>query len=581
MGIVRFEDYGFQYRDSERPAVTGLDLDIEEGQIVLVTGASGSGKTSTCLAMNGLIPQLYRGTMQGKVTLNGQYDNQAYPIYSLSRICGLLFQDPDGQLVAPTVRDELAFGPENYCMAPAEIEAKIKELCALTRMDKYLDKNPHYLSGGEKQACALAAVLAMSPTLLVLDEPTSNIDPVGTTVVFDLLKKLVSDFRLTIVVVEHKLDELMDLVDRLIVLDRGSMVLDGKPATVLEQIDKLEGLGLSLPQVSVLMARLRDRGFKVPSLPATLDQALDIARAMLPEPAKVRQAAAKIQFPKEAPPTPSGEVVIKVQGLRHAYDTGTEALKGIDLEIRKGEFVGILGQNGSGKTTLVKHFNGLLRPTAGKLEIMGQDTTGRTIAELAAHVGYVFQDPDAQIFKPKVVDEIAYGPKSLGLPPEEVQARVKEASEAMGVTPLLGRNTFFLSKGEKQRVAVASVLSMRPEIIVLDEPTTGQDQRGSHEIMDLAKRLNGEGKTVVVITHNMALAAEYCDRIVVLKSGSLLLDAPVRETFNEIEALRTSALKPPQLMLFAQALGDYGIPSGFRTVDEAVDYFVSLEEALA
>ncbi|RJQ10361.1 MAG: ATP-binding cassette domain-containing protein [Bacillota bacterium] len=580
VAIVRFDNFSFQYRDSERPAVANLDLGIQEGQIVLITGASGAGKTSACLAMNGLIPQLYRGEMKGKVILHEEVDNKTYPVYALSRICGLLFQDPDAQLVAPTVRDEIAFGPENYCMPPDEIRARIDELVDLTRLHRYLDRNPHYLSGGEKQACALAATLAMSPNVLVLDEPTSNIDPIGTTVVFDLLRKLVKDFNLTIVIVEHKLEELMELVDRLVVLDQGRVVLDGNPREVLEQVEQLVELGLSLPQVTLLMARLRERGFPVPGLPATTKEAVSMMKDMLPDPGRTRRAAQAIEFPFEPAPRVNGEVVVKVEGLRHTYDDGTEALKGIDLEIRRGEFVGILGQNGSGKTTLVKHLNGLLRPSAGRLWVMGKDTSGMTIAELAAHVGYVFQDPDAQIFKSKVFEEIAYGPKNLGLPKEEIDARVREAAEAMQITSLLGRNPFFLSKGEKQRVAVASVLSMKPEMVVLDEPTTGQDQRGSHEIMDLAKALNQEGKTVIVITHSMALAAEYCERIVVLKGGTLLLDSPVRETFAAVDILKESALKPPQLMLFAQQLSEYGLPGGFRTVEEAVEYFVRLKEAL-
>ncbi|MCL5047009.1 MAG: ATP-binding cassette domain-containing protein, partial [Actinobacteria bacterium] len=266
-----------------------------------------------------------------------------------------------------------------------------------------------------------------------------------------------------------------------------------------------------------------------------------------------------------------GEGVGRSGGLVHRYEDGTEALKGVDLEIREREFVAILGQNGSGKTTFAKHLNGLLRPSGGRLLVSGKDATTQRQSDLSAIVGYVFQDPDAQIFKNKVRDEIAFGPKNLGLPAAEVNRRVEEVAGKLEIAHLLDQNPFFLSKGDKQRIAVASVMAMKPKVLVLDEPTTGQDLKRSKEVMDLTKNLNEDGTTIIVITHSMNLAVEYCRRVIVMKDGRVWLDGSPREVFSETEKLAASALKPPQITQLAQALAEGGFPRDILTVAEFLD----------
>jgi energy-coupling factor transport system ATP-binding protein len=553
----------YAYRGGDT-IVRDVSLALEEGKVVLVTGPSGAGKTTICRAANGLIPHEFKGTFGGKVTIAGRYDSRNLGVSSLSKIVGVLSQDPETQLFNPSVEDEIVFGACNYGLPVDTIRERTERLLDLTRLGHHRRKNPHNLSGGQQQACALASILAFEPLVLVLDEPTSNIDPIGSQQVLDLVARLAREENRTTLLVEHKIEELADLVDEMIVIDRGEILHRGTVREVLEHVEYIDSVGLSVPQVTLLCARLRTVGWSVEELPIGVEEAVRVLSLLVDQ--------GTLNRTPEPPPRraqhESDEVVVSIGGLSHVYQDGTRALHDVDLEIRRGEFVGILGQNGSGKTTLVKHFNALLKPTEGTVIVAGLDTRKASIAEMALAVGYIFQNPDAQIFKMKVEEELAFGPQNVGLSEGEVGRRIKEAAEDLEISHLMDKNPFFLSKGEKQRVAVAAVMAMRPDILVLDEPTTGQDFKRAKEIMDLAVRLHDEGQTVVVITHDMNLAAEYCDRVVIMEGGRVLLDAPTREAFLAEEELNASSLRPPQVTVLGKALG---YPHAWLTVDEAVE----------
>ncbi|WP_052889525.1 ABC transporter ATP-binding protein [Thermogemmatispora carboxidivorans] len=570
---LAYEGFGFTYEQGNSEVVRDLSLQLSQGRVVLITGPSGAGKTTVCRAANGLIPHEFKGNMRGRVTVAGRYDSRRYSVSALSKLVGLLQQDPDTQLFNPTVEEEIAFGACNYGLPAETIRKRIERLLELTRLSEHRRKNPHQLSGGQQQACALAAILAFDPQTLILDEPTSNIDPLGSQEVLTLVARLAREEGRATLLIEHKLDEIVHLVDEMLVLDRGQVLHRGSVREVLEHVEYIDSVGLSVPQVTLLAARLRSAGWPLPRLPLDVSEAVALLEPLIDGPALVSLPAPASTCGFSSGPdraggaSPGAESVIEVSGLSHVYRDGTPALHDLDLQIRRGEFVAILGQNGSGKTTLVKHFNGLLKPTSGTVRVAGLDTAKASINEMATTVGFIFQNPDTQICKLKVYDELAFGLRNLGLPEKQVRERVQQAAEDLEIVHLLDKNPFLLSMGEKQRIAVAAVLAMQPSVLVLDEPTTGQDYKRAKEIMDLAVRLHAAGQTVVVITHDMNLAAEYCQRVVVMAHGRVLLDAPTRQAFQAREALQASSLRAPQVTQLGQQLGS---PWAWLTVDEAL-----------
>ncbi|GHO90597.1 cobalt ABC transporter ATP-binding protein [Reticulibacter mediterranei] len=566
---LRCDNFAFAYGDEGEDVVKDVSINLVKGHILLITGPSGAGKTTICRAANGLIPHEFKGKMRGQITVHEKYNSRKYSVSSLSKLVGLLQQDPDTQLFNPSVEEEIVFGACNYGLPANAIRQRTEYLLELTRLVAHRRKNPHNLSGGQQQSCALASILSFEPPILILDEPTSNIDPIGSREVLMLVAQLAREEKRTTLLIEHKLEELVHLVDEMIVIDQGKILYRGTVRSVLEHVEYIDSVGLSVPQTTLLAAQLRKVGWSIDNLPLDVDEAITTLAPLVDHEALKRQPEPpprRIQHHDE-------NVIVDIRQLTHTYKDGTTALHDLSLKVQRGEFIAILGQNGSGKTTLVKHLNGLLKPTSGSVMVAGLDTRKASIDQMAMTVGYIFQNPDTQICKMKVYDELAFGLKNVGLPAAEVAQRVKLAAEELEITHLLDKNPFLLSMGEKQRIAVASVLAMRPSILILDEPTTGQDFKRAKEIMDLAVRLHDTGQTILVITHDMNLAAQYCDRVVIMADGKIILDAPVREAFQNRAALSASSLHPPQVTMLGRALG---YPGAWLTVDEA---FVALKNA--
>lgn len=572
--LIELNNVSFTYEKSKKPAVSNINLKVRKGETIVISGHAGAGKSTICRMLNGLIPHYYQGELEGQV-LVADYDTRAYQISSLSHIVGELFDDPANQLLAPTVEDEVAFGLENYGVPTDEIIARVTKSIKLCRLQGYELRDPHTLSGGQQQSCVFASIMAMSPSILVLDEPTTCLDPIGSDQVYSLINDEVKKRECTVILTDNNLEKVMSIADRLIVLDHGKIVLEGEPGKVVERMAEATEGGIKPPPISELFYRLKRDNFKVTTIPITLESGVREMRSIFSN-GVFSTKRLKERHNKNMSACKDKTTAIETKNLWHVYPGGTKALRGVSVKIYYGQLTGIIGQNGSGKTTLVKHFNGLLKPTEGEVYTNGKDTRNATVSELAKEVGFVFQNPDHQIFGSSCKEEIEYGPRNIGIPMEELEERVRNALKATYLYPdILDQNPFNLSTSEKKRLNIASVLAMTPRILIVDEPTTGQDPQMRKQIMVMLKSLLTEAKCIIVITHDINLVSEFCDRCVVLCDGKILLDGAPGEVFSQTETLKKTFVHPPQIMQLGQALHAFNVPNDISTVDEMYRFIVN------
>ena len=553
--MIKIRDLTFYYGDASRPALQDVNLDIEDGEFVLVTGPSGCGKTSLCRCLNGLIPHFYGGEIAGGLEVQG-LDVMRHTTRELATRVGMVFQDPENQLVSMDVQREVAFGLENLAF-PRDVMAKrVEESLDTLGISGLRHRQVHELSGGEKQKVVISSVLALHPDVLVLDEPTSELDPKGAEDVLSIVRRLNDELGITVILVEHRLDRVVHLVDRMIVMDEGKIIADGNPRAVLSNGD-ITSIGAGVPPIVRIVQRLRDNGVNVDDIPLTVKE----GRAML----KDIFMGARGSTLSHTESADNGRPVIEIDKLWHAYPEGITALKNVSLRICEGEFVAVMGRNASGKTTLVKHINGLLQPTKGKVIVNGIDTRRATIAQLSRKVGFIFQNPNDHIFADTVEEEIAFILKNLGFDSGEIAARIDEMLEMFALKEFRKRYPRSLSGGERQRVAMASVLVARPRVLILDEPTRGMDYRLKSELMRFLNGYREKGNTVVLVTHDVETVAEHADRVVLLSEGGVVVDG------NKRDVLSRALFFSPQINRLVQAFEKYGVPNNILTVDEALD----------
>lgn len=560
----------------------GIDLEVGAGEFVALLGRVGAGKTTLCLALNGLVPHATGGTIRGQVTVAG-LDTRRHGVAELARTVGLVFQDPEAQLTQMRVEDEVAFGPENLGLPAAEIDERVTWALAAVGLSALRDRSPAHLSGGEKQRVALAAILAMRPQVLVLDEPTANLDPAGKAAIFDVLTQLARQRQAAIVVATQEVERVARHADRVLVLHEGRIALSGPPAEVFEQVARLQEWGLGVPQLAELADLLAQRAGRRYRFASVSDAYTQLAACLQRPPAPVRRAYSPPVTPAQpfdgaspvdAPPltelpTPriasarrgpeAKEAQIVLDGVSYTYPDGTPALHDVSLSIAAGEFVALLGPNGSGKTTLAKQLNGLLRPQRGRVVIAGRDTRGVRVAELARTVGYVFQNPDHQIFAATVEEEIAFGLRLQGLPPAVVAQRVAEALDRFRLGSHAHLPPAVLGSGQRRQVTLAAALATRPRVLVLDEPTGGLDGRGRQELMAALTAFHGSGGTVLLITHDMRPVAEFAGRAIVLLGGRVRFDGSPAALFQQHKLLAETQLAAPPVVRLAQQLAACGL----------------------
>ena len=553
--MIKIRDLTFYYGDASRPALQDVNLDIEDGEFVLVTGPSGCGKTSLCRCLNGLIPHFYGGEIAGGLEVQG-LDVMRHTTRDLATRVGMVFQDPENQLVSMDVQREVAFGLENLAF-PRDVMAKrVEEALDTLGISGLRHRQVHELSGGEKQKVVISSVLALHPDVLVLDEPTSELDPKGAEDVLSIVRRLNDELGITVILVEHRLDRVVHLVDRMIVMDEGKIIADGNPRAVLSNGD-ITSIGAGVPPIVRIVQRLRDNGVNVDNIPLTVKE----GRSML----KDIFMGARGSTLSHTESADNGRPVIEIDKLWHAYPEGITALKNVSLRICEGEFVAVMGRNASGKTTLVKHINGLLKPTKGKVIVSGIDTRRATIAQLSRKVGFIFQNPNDHIFADTVEEEIAFILKNLGFDSGEIAARIDEMLEMFALKEFRKQYPRSLSGGERQRVAMASVLVARPRVLILDEPTRGMDYRLKSELMRFLNGYREKGNTVVLVTHDVETVAEHADRVVLLSEGGVVVDG------NKRDVLSRALFFSPQINRLVQAFEKYGVPNNILTVDEALD----------
>ncbi|MCL2372017.1 MAG: ABC transporter ATP-binding protein [Defluviitaleaceae bacterium] len=516
--IISFENFTFQYRAQKEPSLADINLSINQGEKVLIAGASGSGKSTLANCINGLIPFNHKGTASGSCKVNG-VDTSKLSVFELSKIVGTVLQDTDGQFVGLTAGEDIAFSLENNCLPKEEMLPQVKTAACKTGIgDAFLDTSPFDLSGGQKQRVSMAGILVDDIQILLFDEPLASLDPSTGKNTIALIDKIRHDTSKTVIIIEHRLEDVLYRdVDRVVIMHDGRIVSDMPTAKLLSG-SLLREHGLREP---LYISAMRYAGIA----PAEEHKLARIDQLTLSQGDK---ATIKNWY-QNLPPAEAEQnqqELLRVSNLNFTYPSKDRTLQNISFTITRGEMTAIVGTNGAGKSTMAKLICGFEQLDSGKIELFGQDITEETIFNRAKHIGYVMQNPNQMICKPMIFDEVALGLVNQGIDEAEIKQRVEATLEICGLHPFRNWPVSALSYGQKKRVTIASVLVMNPEIIILDEPTAGQDYRHYTEIMEFLKALQAKGVTVLLITHDMHLMLEYAPRALVFSGGNLVADLP-------------------------------------------------------
>ncbi|PCE13432.1 ABC transporter ATP-binding protein [Microbacterium sp. SZ1] len=566
--LLRVRDLSITHADAARPSPADVTFDIRPGEVVLLLGPSGSGKSTLTLALNGLIPHAVPATMTGQVVAGGLDTTEALTA-TLSTHVAMVFQDPDAQIVTGTVYDEVAFGPENLRLPLDEVRARTEAALRRVGLWERRDENPDRLSGGGRQRLAIGCALAMGSPLIVLDEPTANLDPQGIDDVYAALADVVAAGDRAILLVEHNLDAAMSFVTRTIVLDRsGRVAFDGEPAEVIRgHVDELVAMGVWLPAATIAALRMRDAGATLDPLPLTPDE-LAVALAVdgdetghghrvssrSARSTTERDSARSTTERDSARSTTEEQPIIRARGLTVRRGR-SEILHGIDLDIARGTFTAIVGTNGAGKTTLLQALAGVVPPPKRQVIVDGVDPGAASPRDLASRIGFVFQNPEHQFIAHTVFDELAHGLRLRHVPDAEIAERVQSMLARFGLEEKADVHPFLLSGGEKRRLSVGTALITRPGVLALDEPTFGQDRARAAELLTLLHELRDDGTTILIVTHDLHLVAEHSTHTLVLQDGRVHAAGPTADLFRSEQTFESAGLRLPSLQRVLAASG--------------------------
>ena len=602
MSVITVENLRYRYPHTKELALDGLDFSVEKGEFIGIIGENGAGKSTLSQAIMGLVPQFYKGAYGGMVTVDGIEAGKT-PVAQLCGHVGLVFQNPFNQLsgAKDNVYEEVAFGMQNLGVPAEEMKKRVEEALKLLDIWQYRDRNPFDLSGGQMQRVAIASVLVMRPDVMILDEPTSQLDPEGSDEVFRAVETLTGS-GITILMIEQKIEKLAAYCDRILLLHKGKQIAFDTPQKVFSMPD-LNDYGIQAPAFTRI-CKAEQVTLADGTYPVTVKEAAEVLREKRLGVYEHANAEAGVQKAVGASEAGTGQVQAKnaetgarsgqsgtcrkaenvasvdeqfrIEKLDFSYLADIPVLEDLNMKLDQRP-TAIIGQNGAGKTTLVKLLKGLLKPVSGSIYFHGEDISGKTVAMLAGSVGYVFQNPDDQIFKYNVMDEVLFGPLNIGMDPEQAK---KEAAWALELTGLSGKekeNPYDLELYERKMTAIASVLAMDTDLLILDEPTIAQDWKGRQIIGSIIRSLSGRGKLVIAILHDMDFVAENFERVIIMAHGQVLADGTAKEVFAQEEVLKKARLQKPYVMQLSEALG---YEKSYLTVEELLKDRMSLCAAI-
>lgn len=589
--IIEMKDVSFSYGASSQVALDHVSLSVREGEFVGVIGPAGSGRSTLAAVLSGAIPHHFHGQLYGATYVQG-LDTCEATLTDISSVVGSVLQDIDAQMVASVVEDEMLFGMENFGVPHDQIEQRLVQTLETVGIADLRHREIATLSGGQKQKVAIAAILAMDPRVLVLDEPTAALDPAATQLVYDTLRRINRERGVTVVVMEQKVAMLSEYCDRVMVMDAGKIVFSGAPHEVFAHGEELRRIGCDSPRVTRIYNRLVADGvvpagspcLNVSEAEQLIARALggrETAAAGSAKAAVVSEAALPASSPHAPAPRPKAEgakPAVSFEDVCFSYPGGGASVQNLELAVYPGELVGVVGQNGAGKTTLTKLLNGLLKPSSGVVTVAGLDTREAPVSRIAAHVSTLFQNPDRQICRDTVLDEVAFGLVLTGTPQEEARERAQRVIERFGLPA--GEAPFSLSRGQRQKIALASVVVMEPEVIVLDEPTSGLDYRECMTVMETVSEMAERGSAVIMVCHDMEVVSDFAERLVVMARGRILGRGPTRQVFGEGDLMREASIAPPQVTELSERLARTISPA-FAGLSEVDDVVSVVEEMVA
>lgn len=611
--IIRIDHVSFSYGEASARALDDVTLSVSPGDFLGIIGPSGAGKTTLASAMSGAIPHHYTGPLFGSVLVDGK-DTCAVTLTDISQVVGSVLQDIDTQMVASVVEDEMLFGLENFGVPHSQIEERVIDALETVGIADLRERDIATLSGGQKQKVAIAAILALRPRVLVLDEPTAALDPASSRMVFETLRSINRELGVTVVIIEQKVALLSEYASRIAVMQGGRIALEGTPSEVFSHSAELRSIGVDSPRVTRISNSLAARGLieagepclnvreaslliqnlckvssPAPRAAATAgaDRAIatahatagaadapaaaDAARSTIASPGECGMA----ESPRRPAVKPGASPVVRLRDVTYTYPGGGASVRHLNLEVYPGEFVGLVGQNGAGKTTTTKLVNGLLKPSSGTVEVAGLDTRTARTSQIARHAATLFQNPDHQICRDTVLDEVAFGLELGGVDAETARERARAVAEDFGLP--LGEAPFSLSRGQRQMVALASVVVLEPELVILDEPTSGLDYRECMTVMETVRRMADRGSAVIMVCHDMEVVSDFAERLVVMADGEIAAAGPTHDLFANESLMKRASMRPPQVVELANELA-HTVSPRFLGLYEVLDVVSCTEE---